>query len=275
MDVRLPDIPRIAVQLIQTDIEQVEAYFRGKYLDLKLNSIEIQGEDPQPYSILRGSEAGAENQFQHPGEIPYLKYAWVRERFKTWGLHRISRPRSNPEFVMIEGNGNLTQFFVSDHMAQAFDQPVYTFFSAIGWDDFDAHLYSPEFKLPKGELFTHEFSAKRGTKLRDVLAIHDEGRYQFRQTGEPEWFERIEHYECRKIKDRLNRNVICEYLERMGIDPEGTFERRELDDAVLFTIDEFGEPLDGFTEDLEKFRAIELPGPKVTFLAPGEKPPPK
>ncbi|GHT78554.1 hypothetical protein FACS189464_2220 [Bacteroidia bacterium] len=48
--------------------------------------------------------------------------------------------------------------------------------------------------------------------------LGDNNRMEFVNSGEPLWFENTEYYKKRKITDRINKNILMEYANKIGID---------------------------------------------------------
>ena len=50
------------------------------------------------------------------------------------------------------------------------------------------------------------------------MLLGDNNKMEFVQVGTPLWFENIEYYKKRKIKDRMNKNILMEYSAKIGLD---------------------------------------------------------
>lgn len=59
---------------------------------------------------------------------------------------------------------------------------------------------------------------ENGIEKRYVRAMKDGARWEFYQEGEIMGFENPLYYKKRKIKDRLNKEILTEYLSKLGID---------------------------------------------------------
>lgn len=55
--------------------------------------------------------------------------------------------------------------------------------------------------------------------LRTLYASNDGGRWVFGQSGEPFPFEKLEHYQARKVRDRFTFELLAEYLHHLGLSP--------------------------------------------------------
>jgi len=50
------------------------------------------------------------------------------------------------------------------------------------------------------------------------MLLGDNDKMEFLQVGNPLWFENVEYYKKRRIKDRINKNILIEYANKIGID---------------------------------------------------------
>ena len=55
-----------------------------------------------------------------------------------------------------------------------------------------------------------------GEELRIIQALKDDPRWDFFEKGELLYFENPEHYRKRRIKDRFNKTILLEYLNKSG-----------------------------------------------------------
>ena len=270
-------VPLIHVTIIEKNRSDAEAFFRGFFLDQKLNAIEFQGEDAQPYSMLRGAVARVDEYFGDILRVLHGDREWYKFYFNVYGLMRISRPRSNPQLTVVEGSDNRSWPLIPKDASLFLGCRVHYVYSQIGYDisNLDPRAQGPY--IPEAETrecFAHIWATyDNGCLVRRVAAYYELKKYRFNEEGVPLYFEDPEKYNMRLVRDRLNRQLICEYLDALGIDPEGTFERRELVDPVLFTVDKAGELLDSYVEDLKRYRTTDFAGSKVGHLAPSERAP--
>ena len=58
----------------------------------------------------------------------------------------------------------------------------------------------------------------KGESVRYVRAMREEPSWEFFSKGDPMEFENLDHYKRRRIADRLNRDILVEYLARLGWD---------------------------------------------------------
>jgi hypothetical protein len=106
-----------------------------------------------------------------------------------------------------------------------------TFFVANIQDGWHTLIYSvcKHFKLRCFELSisndTIDYPSNKivcydnGVNIRSIRAIMaDDNKWEFYQKGDPLAFENLENYKKRRIKDRLNRAIIIQYLARLNID---------------------------------------------------------
>jgi hypothetical protein len=63
------------------------------------------------------------------------------------------------------------------------------------------------------------YDGKHKTRVREVQGhLGDYNKMEFVQGGPLLWFENIEYYKKRKIWDRLNKSILTEYANKIGID---------------------------------------------------------
>lgn len=104
----------------------------------------------------------------------------------------------------------------------------------------------------------------------NVVCLNGGGeRKIFWQKGEPWDFEDTSEYEQRPPRQKMDRNRICTYLEKLGIDPEATFERRELDEPVLFTTDHEGASATKYPELADRYIQLQEPPNWIERIADG------
>jgi hypothetical protein len=70
----------------------------------------------------------------------------------------------------------------------------------------------------KTEFPFYNFEYKNKTEERIIQAMKDDKKWEFFEKGLALPFENKEYYEKRKISDRLNNEIIDEYLKKSGID---------------------------------------------------------
>ena len=63
-----------------------------------------------------------------------------------------------------------------------------------------------------------DYYADQRNVLRRLMASKDEEGWDFAQEGSVQPFENPDYYKRRLIKDRLNREIITEYMEKLGFD---------------------------------------------------------
>lgn len=59
---------------------------------------------------------------------------------------------------------------------------------------------------------------ENGIRIRYVQSIYAENGWEFFAFGDVQQFENLLYYKKRKIKDRLNRNILVEYMLKNGLD---------------------------------------------------------
>jgi hypothetical protein len=68
--------------------------------------------------------------------------------------------------------------------------------------------------------------------VRTIAAVNDGGSWDFSANGEVQPFENQDHYKARRIKDRLNQQILTEYASAFGLRPfDPSFYRPE--NAIL------------------------------------------
>ena len=55
--------------------------------------------------------------------------------------------------------------------------------------------------------------------LRVLAAMNDGGRWVFEASGEPFPFEKLEHYQARRVRDRFTFDMLKDYLHHLGLSP--------------------------------------------------------
>jgi hypothetical protein len=79
-----------------------------------------------------------------------------------------------------------------------------------------------------------KFQYYNSGKERTVYAISDEGKWEFFQKGEILSFENEAYYKRRSISNRLNEEILLEYLQKMGVDLAGKDFWLAKNDSFLF-----------------------------------------
>lgn len=262
----LSEIPMFTFYIVECDVNDVEAYFRGKCLDRQINSHGNDETFDTMYSMVRGDDAKIDYQFCSAAQKHLVKHPMFLDLYGAWGDHRISRINSNPKFTLIEAQK--LSFFPQEYaeLAWFLQKPIYGFSSTIRWDismldvtDRNPILLSEPLKHT---LFNEWRPGPLVDENRQIIVHGDyslsRGRMKFSisQTGTPLVFEDMEALKNRRIVDRFNRTILLTYLEYFGIDPIALIRDRDLSDAVMFVSTGEGEPLDGYIEDLKKYRDI-------------------
>lgn len=253
--VAFPDRLSLDPVFIEADIEQVASYFRGLLLMRNYNAEHGCGLDVRSYRILRGADAKFGEDVGQIEQYRYLRHDWARNFYAVWGEARIARVSSSPNLVVVEFGGGIppSQQFVE--MNKFLQCPILEIQSWIGLDKRYVNLFQPAPEIVKEESFIHSFQY-HGERHRFVSALREGTRYKFDQSGTPLPFENPDHYTRRLIKDRLNRDIIVEYMEALGVDTEGVFLRGEVEDVMLFTEGDAGEDFSDRTDDLERYLSV-------------------
>ena len=254
---RLPDVPRIHCYLVEAELEDVLGYCRGEATASRLSDEADPVESPyykfSEIHELTGEAAGIDRPF-----APETSYLAQFPRFASLssyplrGWRRVSQVRSNPRFVLWEGHFDSVRPMLETELQVWTGGACYLFFSQIAPYPGDQELLDClHINFPAG---AHGLIACDAERMRKVVYSPTEsGRKRFWQKG-PTWgFEDTEAYETLPPRHRLTRNRLCTYLERLGVDPEATFGRRELDNPVLFTTDHEGVSASRFPDLAERY----------------------
>ena len=79
-----------------------------------------------------------------------------------------------------------------------------------------------EINTEKSDIFRNSMAVYDGSLKRYTREVQghlgDNNKMEFVNGGKPLWFENIDYYKRRKIMDRLNKNVLIEYVNKLGID---------------------------------------------------------
>lgn len=240
-------MPIVQAVFVQADISSVLARFRGESLsaeEIDEDGViwwEVTGEDARIKEPL-GFEA-----LWQPDVLP-----WLESRYAVRGSERVSVVRSNPEFVLVEEACSIPNPYRSQDLKDWVGAPIYEFFSAIGPNPMQD---VPDKVFGETHFPQHIMFASNQDNVRYV-STSKEGSWKFESRGEMLPFERPEYYQRRFVKDRFNREIMGEYLAQLGIDPEATFVRRELDDPHLFTVDHEGDRLVSYQADKERYQKL-------------------
>ncbi|MCY1081980.1 hypothetical protein [Archangium lansingense] len=73
-----------------------------------------------------------------------------------------------------------------------------------------------------GAVMLEMYGPRRTAWLNYVRALgvsNDGGRWVFDQSGEPFPFEKLEHYQARRVRDRFTFDMLKEYLHHLGLSP--------------------------------------------------------
>lgn len=268
---RLPDVPRIFVCLVEADIEDVVAYCRGEASATRLGA--EQDDEPSDYYKfaeiyeLHGDAAQVDQTFgpelSYLGQFPHLTGL---NAYPLRGWRRVSRLRSNPRFVLWEESLDTVgpqdhynlQFWTGGRVIRVLSQ-----ISDYPMDDNIALHLGINFEPPE-----HSFTILDENRQRSV-SYGGGDKKTFWQKGDPWGFEDVGAYRTEPPRKRIGRDRICHYLEKFEIDPEATFERRELDDPVLFTTDHEGVSATIYPELADRYNQLHEPPNWIERIADG------
>ena len=247
---RLAQLPTLAATIVSAPFEDVRAYFRAFFFGLNETLRALDCEQPgsgnRAYTEVTGDAVRAAPYFGFCGPTYKPKHPAFHAFYPLWGYERISRISSQPDMTLVEGMNGSNVILTAEKLAIFLQAPVYTVFSRIAWSPTDCGSMMNAPDMPKTPPGAHVFRALAAdyqkfeelsfdNRDRAVAVQHDGRRWRFDQRGQPCAFEQLDAYGRRPIRDRLTRDIICGYLDALGIDPEATFGRRELADATLYS----------------------------------------
>ena len=164
---------------------------------------------------------------------------------------RVSRLRCNPRFVLYEEYLDHVTMQMEMNLQYWTGGRAYLIYSQTAPYPLDPD-HARKLHLPDAP-GSHGFVALDSDRMRRVF-YQTEARPRYFAKGAPWDIE--DSYVGLKPRERITRDRLCIYMERLGIDPEATFERRELDDPVLFTQDHSGNPASGYPEEAARYDAM-------------------
>ncbi|MHA3916458.1 hypothetical protein [Halovulum sp. GXIMD14793] len=243
MNEPLPDIPVISVIFVRTTFDEVASYYRGELLS-------AQESDPErEFYELRDEAAKIELGFGPDTDLCHIDKR-MAEAYSLRGSVRVSIVRSNPSLVMVEQRANVVLPFEDQRLHQWTGCGVFQFWSTIGEDPLKK-LAPKLFHL--GPIPENGFSYIDKNTGRHVCAYQDNTKAVYNSSGEPLDFERPSNYKKRRKLDRVNRELIFEYMSAIGVDPVATFLRRELDSPILFSSDHGGTPVTRYVKERDRY----------------------
>ena len=189
---------------------------------------------------LRGRSAYVSRSFgpqaSHLTQFPDQKF--IEDTFPLRGWRRVSRLACNPKFVLFEEHLDQVTDVNARHLAHWTGGTAYLIRSQIA-----PYGLNREHSIVLGvpdDVGEHVFTAMNSDGMRSMSYISWNGpSMELHVWGEPWPFEDAEDENLDKDAF-ISRNRICTFLERVGIDPESAFERRELEDPILFSEDHPG-----------------------------------
>jgi len=198
---------------------------------------------------ISGHAAQIANSFG-PDTHRYPPFTWLENHFSLRGSHRISIVKSNQRFVFVETYCNLAWPYLEDTLRDWTGMNTYKFYSIEGPNpmlETPEYLELPTF-FPSNGFWSYYKGAQR------YLGVTKEAlRWNYFQDGQITPFEQPEHYTKRRRSDRMNREIVVEYMLALGIDPFSVFERRELEKPILFTSDHVGQTVDLYEAERQRY----------------------
>ena len=283
---RLSKLPVFGVTFIEWPLEEVFEFFvaRSVASNAESDGSDLRFEALTRYHVLFGEEAHITQELGSIDTIIMRLYHGENsdvypmrsdeKSYNVYGGTRIARVASNPKWTLIEMPfRQRLMWYIPRDLAIYSGRPVISLRSHLSWQQDAQGPFHP-----KGEArpaFFHDMHVKFGLEGRRYLVAAAEERfdpprsraeymsdappkniklvYSFDNEGKPLDFEEPEHYKKRLIKDRFNRNILCHYLDKLGIDPERTLIERDLTEPVLFTFGPAGTPVKEFPHDIERY----------------------
>lgn len=238
---RLPEVAKFALMVVKAPLDDVLSYFRCFLGETNDNR------DPKKFPHfreVRGPQIREERVFGLCGHGQV--HPEYRDFYEIWGRFRVSTAPGRPDLVLIEGCQAHNEILSDILLAVYLRRPVYVFSSRIAWDLTSGVTPHLPYREPRGQPGEHLMARvyegyERHTdrvfddRDRTIWVSHDGSRWRFQNDGTPEPFEQVDAYGARLKADRLTRNMICAYMEAVGVDPERTFVGREVENAVLFS----------------------------------------
>ena len=251
---RLAARPRIGCLLVEADYADVLDRVRGEATAAHESGLKDPATAIELFE-LHGDAAQVHRPFgreaHYWAELPGLEF--ISDVFDLRGWRRVSRLRCNPGFVLFEEELDTVRPFMDLDLAVWTGGRVFGVMSQIA--PYGLSLEHEAKLMVNFAVGQHTFLAVDQARKRSVSYLASgtgAGSKRFHAQGEPWDFE--DSYEGLKPRERITRDRICLYLERLGIDPESLFERRELDDPVLFTTDHAGPSACIYRDAADRYR---------------------
>jgi hypothetical protein len=160
--------------------------------------------------------AGIHAQLDEWSHRPYrteLGYLDVRRiMLSPHGPHTLPSVCKGIILAEVSGKGRLQTLFVSS-VADGAHSLLHCVSRRISGGISGFRAESLRRRYPASKVFRIE----QFETVRFVRAMKGDTRWEFFEKGPPLWFEDVEHYKSRNVKDRLNPEVIAEYLARVGV----------------------------------------------------------
>ncbi|MEM1274271.1 MAG: hypothetical protein AAGF88_10665 [Pseudomonadota bacterium] len=250
---RPPVVPRLACILVEADVEAVLGFIRGEATARRQDAEAQGGAAFCDIHEISGADAQIHRPFgpqaSHLTQFPDQKF--IETTFDLRGWRRVSRPKSNPNFVLYEEFLDHVTDVHARHLQHWTSSKTYLIQSQIA----PYPTLTREQSIVLGvvdAIGEHVFTAIDDHKMRSLSYIRWDGPMQLNMWGAPLPFE--DSYDDLHSSEVLTRSRIYTYLERLGIDPVATFERRELTDAVLFSEDHPGPSASGYPDEADRYR---------------------
>ncbi|MBD3678167.1 MAG: hypothetical protein HUJ27_07175 [Rhodobacteraceae bacterium] len=235
----LPHLPRLEILIVEAEYEDVIKFYDGYFDGWNARPVD----DYFPYLIQPFIKREGIDLFRTPA-IAYVHQRYFKANPEwtkgfPFGAVRVSKPVGTSGLTVIEGpEANIHCVFGSLEIHRDAGLRTMEFRSDIAFPDGDpqkAFYNSMSVFDPSLHSIWNPGRAIEAWLDYDNQAEGKPVRYKFRQSGEPLPWENLEYYENRLVRDRFNRNIVCEYIEKIGIPVEDYFVHRKVDRCAIYT----------------------------------------
>ncbi len=220
---------------VKAPMEKVLPRFRGEMAAVTskegIENYEVTGRSTHIELILGPDATGSMTDERHKVSLG---------TFRVRGFARVSTVRCHPEWTFVEADHSYSPiyFFLQNWLAEP---QIAIWSKTVG---------SPIIDAEDSGFAAHGFRFyEDGKEIRDVSYTKNFDGTNFYKRGLMQSFENPAHFKSRRREDKMNRAVLYEILENLDIDPVSVFEKRELDNAHLYTCDHEGQSCAIYEDD--------------------------
>lgn len=238
------------------------AWINGVFVRASLDSVasKYRGElataaarDKAEWYELTGPDARISEDFgPESAQLPIDQFPWLPARFPFRGSNRLSIVRSNPDYVLVEGCLHLPMMHLDEQLHDWTGAPVLRVWSVAGPNPL---LDMPVTIFPNSRGTSDGFVFFADNRPRTVERRTADGKSVFSQSGPVQPFETPSLYRRRQTAERFTREHLFQLMGRLGLDAEGIFLKRELDNPILFTCDHPGQSLSCYEAERQRYLA--------------------